>query len=201
MRKLLVVLVVTLAFGMTAFAQDAPRFEVFGGYQYTNLDVDELNQAAQDFLGTTVDKTRFNLNGWNAAATAYFSDNFGITADFSGAYGSPDVTFAGIGTANLDSTFHTYMFGPTIRVPGERSTVFARALFGGAKGKFEDPSGAGLAADDSGFAMALGGGFDVNMNPNFAIRVAQFDYLYTKLFDTDDHQNNFRYSGGVVFRF
>jgi hypothetical protein len=55
---------------------------------------------------------------------------------------------------------------------------------------------------DNAFAFALGGGLDVKVNDNFAIRVAQIDYLRDKLGDQlGSHTgNNFRYSAGIVIR-
>jgi hypothetical protein len=47
-------------------------------------------------------------------------------------------------------------------------------------------------------AFALGGGPDVKVNDNFAIRVAQVDYLGDKV--ADETGNNFRFSVGVVIR-
>lgn len=183
MRKLIVVALVVIAFGLTAMAQDAPKAEVFGGYQFTSIDINEAG------LGDD----RLNLHGWNAAVSGYFNNNFGITADFSGAYGSPDIL--GIG---VDTSAHTYMFGPTVRFPSERVTPYVHALFGGAKAKI---TVLGIEASESGFSMAFGGGIDVKATEHVAVRVGQFDYMYSKLGDAADAQNNFRYSAGIVFRF
>lgn len=50
--------------------------------------------------------------------------------------------------------------------------------------------------------MALGGGLDVNLARHVAYRVFQTDYLLTLLPNgTNDRQNNFRFSTGIVFRF
>ena len=73
MRKLLFVVTLILAFSFMAAAQDAPKAEVFGGYQYTNADIGGVD--------------RVNLNGWNAQLSGYFNRNIGITADFAGMYG------------------------------------------------------------------------------------------------------------------
>lgn len=197
MRKLLVVTIILLVFGMTAMAQDAPKAEIFGGYQFTSMDVHEINDAGSSF-GLTFDSDRVKLQGWNGAVTGYFNNNFGITADFSGTYGSPTVTLAGVGSADIDTSVHTFLFGPTVRFPSGRATPFVRALFGGVRTKLGE---SGDDMSDTSFGMALGGGFDVNATEHIAIRVAQFDYLYSKVFEATDAQNNFRYSAGVVFRF
>jgi len=51
-----------------AAAQDHPKFELFGGYQFTHLE------------------SSFSGSGWNASGTGNFNNWFGVTADFSGAY-------------------------------------------------------------------------------------------------------------------
>ena len=81
MYRILVVLFFATLLPYQALAQDAPRAEVFGGFQYfranTGTDVENLDH--------------FNLNGWDASLSGYFNRYIGVTADFSGAYGSPEV--------------------------------------------------------------------------------------------------------------
>jgi hypothetical protein len=53
--------------------------------------------------------------------------------------------------------------------------------------------------------MTFGGGLDWNLNKHFAVRIGQFEDLYSR-FDTSgfaasgNSQNSFRYSTGVVFK-
>jgi opacity protein-like surface antigen len=173
MRKTLFVTILVLACAFAAMAQEAPKAQVFGGYQWTSVD-----------FGSGID--RQNFNGWNAALDGYFNKNFGITADFSGAYKSEN---------GADVKIHSYMFGPTLRMPGEKVTPFVHALFGGAHAS---GSALGMSAASNGFAYAFGGGLDLNAGKNFAIRVGQFDYLGTR-FEIES-QKNLRDSGGVVFK-
>ena len=57
------------------------------------------------------------------------------------------------------------------------------------------------------FAAAYGGGLDWNVSKHFAVRLGQFEDLYTQ-FDANigfgsgggGSQNSFRYSTGVVFK-
>ncbi len=174
LRKTLFILILICSCSLFLVAQDQPKAEVFGGYQWTNVDG-----------GSGVD--RENFNGWNAALTGYFDNNFGITADFAGAYKN---------ISGVDLKLHSFMFGPTYRFPGEKATGFVHALFGGAHAT---GSAFGVSASENGFAYALGGGVDLNAGKNFAIRVGQFDYLGTRL--GGENQKNFRYSAGVVFKF
>src|SRR5512141_1465817 len=104
-------------------AQDAPKAEVFGGYQYTSAD----------FGGVS----RSNLNGWNGQLSGYFNRNFGITADFAGSYGSPD---GGLGLGGLDTKLYSYMFGPTLRAPMGKATPYVHALFGASHLTLDNPT-------------------------------------------------------------
>lgn len=169
LRKFLFVCVLIVACSFLAVAQENTKADFFGGYQWTNIDT-----------GGVTD--RLNFNGWNTAVTGYFSKSVGVTADFSGAYGD---------TLGVSTKLHTYMFGPTLRVPSDKLSPFVHALFGGVH-----VSGGGVS--DSSFGYALGGGIDLGQK-NFALRIAQFDYLGSRF--GGENQKNFRYSAGVVFKF
>jgi len=179
-RKLIAVCAVLLVGSMLASAQDEPKGEVFGGYQYfhANSGVSGVDN--------------FNLNGWNAAASGYFTRNLGITADFGGAYGTPSVLGVGVKT-----NFYTFLFGPSVRFPNSsRVTPFSRVLFGGGR---LSGSAFGVSASSTDFTWAAGGGIDANLSRNFAIRVAQADFLQTRV--SGSSQNNFRFSAGIVLKF
>jgi outer membrane protein with beta-barrel domain len=157
-------------------AQDAPRAEVFGGYQYLRV-----NPGVSG-----VDS--FNLNGWNASLSGYFNRYIGITGDFGGAYGKP---------FGVSAKVHTFMFGPVVRVPNATHiTPFMHLLGGGVhiSGDVSD-----FSASETDGAWAVGGGLDANMNSIFSIRLAQVDLLQTRI--GGDSQNNFRFSAGVVIKF
>jgi len=57
-------------FSLVGIAQEVPKPEVFGGYQFTTLD------------------PSWHANGWNGAASMYLTRWLGVTGDFSGAYGT-----------------------------------------------------------------------------------------------------------------
>src|SRR5437588_103212 len=68
-----VVVCAVLSLSLVAFGQErgeAPKAEIFGGYQYFHA-----NSGISGLSG-------FNLNGWNASASGFFSRNLGVTADF-----------------------------------------------------------------------------------------------------------------------
>jgi peptidoglycan-associated lipoprotein len=127
--------------------------------------------------------------------TEFFQKNLGLTADFTGIYKSGSA--AGI-TGNAHD--HLFMFGPTYRIPAKHATIFAHALFGEShwSGTGDFLFGSSSATDNA-FAMAFGGGVDYNIHKHIAVRVAQLDFVQT--YHADTNQNNFRYSGGIVFKF
>ena len=173
MRKLLLMFAVMSVMSLPMLAQENYKAEIFGGYQYTRLGGSN---------GT-------NFNGWNAAATGNLNSWFGITGDISGAYKSES-------GAHLH--LHNFLFGPTVSYNrASKVKPFAHALFGFSRA---DAGISGLASgSDNAFAMALGGGIDVGIGRNFAVRLVQADYLMTRFGSAS--QNNARISVGLVARF
>src|SRR5712692_9855028 len=146
MRKLAGITLLFLLFSLGAMAQEY-KGEVFGGYQYSNLD------------GTS-------LNGWNTAVTGNLKDWFGVTADFSGAYKS---------AGGVDFRNYTYTFGPTISTAHNQSfRLFAHGLFGGFH---DSAAFGGSSGSGNGFAMMFGGGVDARVKPHVAVRLGQFDWM------------------------
>lgn len=181
MRKSIIWAALAFALANVSFAQttmDVPKGEIFGGYQYTRINPG--NGVSGD-----------NFNGWEGAAQYNWNHYFGVKADFSGAYKS---------VLGVSLRQHTYLFGPVLSARSDKTTLFAHALFGGARASVDSGSTGFFGnSSESAFAMALGGGLDYNLNRNFAVRVGQFDYLPTRF--GGETQNNFRYSTGIVFRF
>jgi hypothetical protein len=89
--------------------------------------------------------------------------------------------------------------GPRVTLRTGNLEPFAHALFGAANGRAE-ASGIGLAEGESGtaFTYALGGGLDLKVHDNFAIRLGQLDYLRTRV--SGEGLNSARYSVGIVIR-
>ncbi len=175
MRKAVVLAGLLLLAVRPGMAQDYPKYEIFGGYSFFHGDTG----------GSGVD---LNLHGWNASLSYNLNHWAGVTADFDGHYGSP------LGTSfNL----HNFLFGPTISHRRENWSVFAHALFGVSR------AGGDITPVTS-FGMALGGGVDVKVHKNIALRLVQADYLMTRfdpgITSLNNPQNNFRLSTGVVFR-
>jgi opacity protein-like surface antigen len=175
MRKLLIPLALVCLIALPVFAQENSKAEVFGGYQYTRINP-----------GSGVSGE--NFNGWNAAFTANLNQWLGVTADVSGAYKD----FSGVSAKQ-----HNFLFGPTVSYShSEKVKPFAHVLFGVSRA---DAGFSGISASENAFAMAFGGGADVAVNKNIAVRVGQLDYLLTRF--GGDSQNNMRFSTGLVFRF
>ena len=181
MRKLLLMFVVLMVCSFAAVAQEYPKAEVFGGFQYTSFDAFNIQ--------------RVNMMGWNAQGTMYLNKPFGITAEVTGSYASPTVG----GLATTLPTY-TYMFGPTVRAPLERMTPFVHALFGAAH--MSNTKG---VYSSTGFALALGAGVDTKVSKNFDWRLVQFDYFASRLKDPtgtgNPQQDNFRIATGIVYKF
>lgn len=203
MRKLAISMCVFLCLPFMAMAQSsdnvATRGTIFGGYSL-------LHNGSNNF------------NGWDAQGTFNFTPHFGITADFSGnSKQLSGISFLGF-SAGTDQHIYNFLFGPTATAYFGKSSVFGHALFGDAHSSLSAgvtvPIVGGISApitSADAFAMAFGGGVDIGLSRHFAIRAAQLDYIRTNFNATDalasglstttTHQNSFRYSGGVVWRF
>jgi hypothetical protein len=183
LRKLLT-LVSGLLFSVPAMAQDQAQVEVFGGY-------------SGQFFGSF---STSNLQGWNASATWKFQNHVGIAADFGGYYGSHIERFS------ASYSLHSFLFGPQFStgVPKVgRLNLFVHLLAGAAR----ESTSVGFPLVDvssTGFAVALGGGLDLNASDHVAFRVLQADWLwfYTnrELF-SEQARRRARVSAGLVFRF
>ena len=175
-------LLVLLTMSGFVVAQDQPKLEVFGGYQFTRAGT-----------GTSLVRD-FNMNGWNASLSGYFDRNLGITADFSGSYGT-----ASVFDVDVSNHLYTYMFGPVLRTANKSPfQLYAHALFGGGHITATAAEPFGLSRSDNGFTWAVGGGVDYKALPHISVRLGQFDFLQTHF---GGSINNFRYSGGIVGRF
>ena len=191
MRTFIVVILLLSVLTLVSFAQTTPRTELFGGYSFLRINGNPL-------------PTNFNLHGWQTSATFNATSWLGFTADFGGNYGNPEVlNILGVGVKTKINT-HTFLFGPTLSYRNKsRWTPFTHALFGLARGNLSDVSALGttvsFSQSDHGFAMAAGGGVDVHLNKIMTTRLAQVDWVQTRLFTYT--QNHLRVSTGLVFTF
>jgi hypothetical protein len=135
-------------------------------------------------------------NGGSAYVEYNLTRNWGLVADFGG-YANT--------RKGIDEKAVTYLFGPRYNLRFAKWTPYAQTLFG-AGHAWSSPTN----TTQNGFVFAVGGGVDYNLTKRIAIKPAQVEYLLTR-FDSaklggstgsfGDHQNDIRYSAGIVFRF
>lgn len=189
MRKLFMFLAVILAAAIPTQAQeDYPKAEIYAGYAIFNS-------------GQFPDRENLNAPGFGASIAGNLTKNFGLVAEVSGHYGQVtllNLPVPGVTVPEFDTDVYTYLFGPRVSARSTGFVVFGHALFGGARTKVE------RFESSTDFAMAIGGGVDVNLSKRIAVRLAQVDYLPIKsdttVFRNDDWSNNVRFQIGVVFR-
>ncbi len=133
------------------------------------------------YVNADVVLDRDSLNGFGLSFAGNLGPRFGLVAEFGGYYGDLE---------GLDLSAYTYLFGPRVNARGEKATGFAHILLGGATTKVE-----GLSETD--FALAAGGGVDVNAGKSIAVRF-QADYI--PVFAEGETLHNFRFMTGIVFK-
>jgi opacity protein-like surface antigen len=167
MRKsaptILPLFLLVLAVPSSAWAQDFPKVELFGGYSYVRM------------LGD-------NWSGWNIAATKNFSQNLGITADISSFGNSVSQDLTGY-AYRTDGHEYTFMIGPQFKARGpQKMSPFGHFLFGAAHhySNYSELSGNTLIPFQSWssnrFAMGAGGGVDYKLAGHLLLR-GQIDYM------------------------
>jgi hypothetical protein len=206
-------LVLMSVFTGISFAQyTPPRFEVFGQYSYLHFNPTLTGLQSRSF------------NGGGGGVQVNFGRFLGIKAEFMG-YGStrwtvtnpaPIVTTQGTiptGVYTSNGNIFTYLFGPVVGIHAKRFNVFGEVLFGGSNSNGYAKLDRSVVANGgtisvSGtqhpFTMAVGGGVDLNLSKLLAVRLGEVDYVLTRFtnpFTNTNNQNNYRYVGGIVFKF
>ena len=178
MKRIFCAICLILIVSLSAMGQQQQpefrRVEIFGGYSHLIGDQQGFNTSA------TV-----NINKW-----------FGIVGDFSRQSSKiTEQNFTEKITANM------YLFGPQFSYRGnKRVTPFARVLLGAATVKSKATLGnQSVEFSETNFSYGAGGGLDIRVTKNIAIRAVQADYIHTSAFGEGQH--NGRLSFGVVFRF
>ncbi len=177
MKRLNFVLATILASAAVLSAQeDTPKYEI--GVNYSWLHVNSANQDRQRTANGGSGTFEYNVNRV-----------LGLVADF-----------GGYANTRIDDKALTYMFGPRFNWRHARLTPYTQFLFGGA---YVWNNLNNVSTTQNAFAMAAGGGLDWTLTPRIAIKPIQVEYVMTQIDSTrgfGSHQNDVRYSGGVVFR-
>ena len=203
-----------LLFSFGVIAQDVPKADLFMGYSLFRFNPTnhtwEFNNVQGNFALSS-----FDAEGGVGSFSWNFNRHFAFESEF-GAY-----TKSGVDIVSYDSTRFSYLFGPRFSVRrGRRFDPYFHVLLGGMQSwssaslpydqvyptplpSVTQPRWAGVfvRVNDSqnAFAMAVGGGFDIRLAHHFSLRPFQLDYVLTRFNGND--QNDFRYSGGVLFNF
>jgi hypothetical protein len=184
--RLLLMSVVVGSFALPAEAADGTRGEIAAGYSYV-YDSD----ASTSFPA-----------GWFFSAGAHIGDMFAVVGDISGNYKSESVT-SGMTTGTASVKVHTFLAGP--RVIGRSGTVsvFGHVLVGAATasgGVTASGGGASfsVSASETDFCFLPGGGVDVDLNRNTAVRVAANERFIRSSGTTS---KEFQLQVGLVYRF
>lgn len=187
MKPLTLVLGALLTSGAVLCAQEVatPKYEV--GLDYSWLHVNSANSDFQRSGNGGSGYVEYNLNR-----------TIGLVGDFGGYVN----TRTGINDKAL-----TYLFGPRFNWRHSRLNPYVQVLVGGTYA-WAGPTG--NSNTQNAFAAAAGGGLDVKLTEHIAIKPIQVEYVMTR-FDSarlggstmsfGDHQNDIRYSAGVVFQF
>jgi hypothetical protein len=207
----LLALGIVLLFGTVAFAQDYAKIEVPLNYSYMRFNPENSHIISG-----------LSLNGGGGGATVYYNHWLGVTGDFQG-YASFNRTFVFPATSNspcpigctvkASGNLFTYNVGPVLKYRSEHFEPFVETLFGGAHSNTYQnllKACAGTCTttgnpSNNAWDFVIGGGIDIPVSKSIAIRPAQFDFLLTRFGNSftkgNNNQSNFRYNGGIVFRF
>jgi hypothetical protein len=171
-----------------AYGKMFNKYEIAGMYQYVNF-------APGDPFNN------FNMHGGAGSFAYNFSKWLGLVGEFGAYQGNRDLFPVTGTTGGAKSDARTYLFGPRLSLRKfDRFVPFGEFLVGGAHASSAIP----FDGPQDAFALAAGGGVDINITKNFSWRFAQLDYLMTNFSGTglgaSSRQNNFRAGTGVVYR-
>jgi len=207
---LIVITLIACASIAVAQSGDYKKFEFFGGYSHNRVDtgIGDDDTSLNDIVSE-----REGFHGFEVSATGNLSRYFGLKGDFSAHFKDTTFPFGNFANASVDvdSRLLQFLGGVQLKDNSSEKTFkpFAHALAGVAHGRnrvhFNDVACIAIfpnqcsdfTESETGFAAALGGGLDIRANDRIDVRVIQFDYNPTRLFDSTQH--NFRIGVGIVF--
>ena len=194
MRRIVLGLALAMLLGAaTAAAQTGagsiavPQLEIAAGYSYLRP--------------RTVVPASFNMHGGSVSVAANVNKWLGFVGEV--AY----VSTKNVPPSGFTLNITSYMFGPRISYRGhDRLVLFAHDLVGvghagGTLYTVGFQQGTAPPTAQNAFAMALGGGLDVNLGRHWAIRAVQTDWLFTTFPNgAENRQHSFRFTTGIVWR-
>jgi hypothetical protein len=209
MSKTLLLAILMVCFGSTAFAQstDYNKWEFYGGYSHNRIDtgIGDDDPSLDDIIDE-----REGFHGFNTSITGNITRYVGLKFDVAGHF--KEKTFP-INTASVDveSSIWNFLGGIQLKDNSKeaRFKPFGQALVGVAHARnkldfsndvcvaiFPSPCPLDFTETDTGFAGAFGGGLDIRASDRIDIRAIQIDYNPTRVFDSTQH--NFRVGVGIV---
>ena len=200
MKKILLLITMLFVASMSAYAQDEyPKFELAGTYTMMRHDIQILGNET--------------IHGYGIGMQYNFARWFGLAGEWTATHGSsgPE-TFTQAGRIyvipKVDTRVQTLMFGPRFSYRARAVTVFGHWLVGAGTNKFDDDIGTFNYDSYTKWQVvtAIGGGLDINLGKSVAIRAAQLDWValdsdFSELGYDKGFYNNWRYQGGIVFKF
>ncbi len=152
--------------------EEVMRVDLFGGYSHQTLNSSSGGGPS--------------VNGWVADMQTTLGRSFGLVVSVNGVSGSQ---------FGADLQLYSILIGPRMTIRTHLGNVFVHALVGGAR---LTATAAGVEAQSSGVATAMGGGVDVKFTRRTSLRIVQADYLMTGI--AGKTQNNYRFATGLVYR-
>lgn len=227
-RHISLLSVLTLCFTAAVYSQnEREKGEIFGGYSYLNADL--LDSTDADDLGV---ERRGSGHGVNVSFTGNFHKWLGAKFDYSFHSGEVN-SIDSSSSIGVDHRVHQVLVGIQVKnnlkdgpkvkpwghvlvgVANQRVEISDESLNGVERARFLSVRPEGVVPSDfsisfTDFAMAVGGGLDIEVHKNVDIRVVQFDYNPIFRRDKEDAflgtipgrtQNNIRLSFGVVVHY
>jgi hypothetical protein len=189
MRKVMLLLGLLLLVSRSASAQDLARFDVFGGYDYTNTHSSNGDTS--------------NYNGGSVQVAGYISNWMGLVGDIGRSTSNGYTDTSGVHNVATNSMIH-YFFGPRFRFGSGRFTPFIDILVGGVqRSALIASNGATLVGSQSSFGISAGGGLDVKLTQHIAIRpidVALLSTWFSPGPGIGNSQDDMNISAGIVLR-
>jgi hypothetical protein len=210
MRKLLLLLAVSLAFAPAALAQNYSDWEFYVGYAHerANNGADRLDTTARRILpnGNTVAvdfrSERIAHNGVVGEVVANVNSNVGIVANFAATFADTTLVDTISGKSfNAKIQRYTFLLGPRFNWRNSTPLIpFAHALFGAAhyRAKFPNKDISCTNRDETAFAMGFGAGLDIRAGKHFDIRAGEVDYI--PVFFSHKREDNLRFSAGLKIK-